>query len=453
MSMRLPSSARPLLTAGAWRREGTRLALSLVFGALIGWLGDHSAWGVCAALLVYAVGHIRRLVALGVWLRHPTHTELPEAGGLWGETFDRLLALQQEHRQQREKLSAMLAEYQASTAALPDGVVIIGMRGEITGYNDAAQRLLGLSAADVGLRIPNLIRNPRFADHFAQGTYQHEVEVPSPLRPDKTLSLRIVSYGHAQRLLMVRDVSELKRLETARRDFVANASHELRTPLTVLSGYLEMLEGTTLEGGAFAEWRAPLREMRDQARRMESLVADMLKLARMEATEIQALAILEMPKLIRRALDEAHVLSNGQHRFECQIDEGISLQGDEMDITSVLTNLLTNAVRYTPDNGTIRVQWTAESGGASFRVTDNGVGIAAQDIPRLTERFYRVDAGRSRADGGMGLGLSIVKHALERHGARLEIESELGVGSSFRCVFSAASTLKISPPASKTPVS
>jgi two-component system, OmpR family, phosphate regulon sensor histidine kinase PhoR len=330
----------------------------------------------------------------------------------------------------------MLAEFQASTAALPDGAVVLGERGEIAWFNHAAQGLLGLRTPnDVGLRIANLLRHPNFTEYFEASVFEREVELPSPINRHLTLSLRIIPYGNNQKLLIVRDVSDLRRLESARRDFVANASHELRTPLTVLKGYLEMLEPEAQGKGALASWRGPITEMKNQAARMESVVNDMLRLARLEAESSTKPEVIAVPVMLTRVLEEARAVSRGAHRFQTQIDERLYLLGVETEAQSIFSNLVTNAVRYTPGGGVIRVEWRAHNGGALFVCADTGIGIAETDIPRLTERFYRVDVGRSRASGGTGLGLSIVKHALERHEGELRVESELGVGSTFTCQF------------------
>jgi two-component system phosphate regulon sensor histidine kinase PhoR len=329
----------------------------------------------------------------------------------------------------------MLAQFQASAEALPDGAVVMEARGEIAWFNTAARALLGLrSPQDVGQRLVNLLRHPDFTGFFEQGDFEKQIEIPSPLNPAAILSLRVVPYGDDQRLLLVRDVSELHRLERIRRDFVANASHELRTPLTVLRGYIEMMLPEAQRG--LAEWRAPLAEMHSQAVRMEALVRDLLKLARLEGEVAAARQdVVDVPALIEHALVEARSLSKGQHRIDASIDPALMLYGRATEAESIFSNLLANAVQYTSPGGRIGVRWERSGDGARFVVADTGIGVAAEDIPRLTERFYRVDEGRSRASGGTGLGLSIVKHGLERHEGRLEIRSRLGEGSTFTCHF------------------
>lgn len=419
-----------------WRQVLVKFGLLTLFGALIGWVFDHALLGLTTVLAGYLGTYLRNLWALRAWLEAPKQFELPEPGGLWGEVFDQLLDRQKKNSKRKRKLAAMLAEFQASTAALPDGAVVLGERGEINWFNQAAQALLGLRAPnDVGLRVPNLIRHPSFNEYFQAGNFSGEIEMPSPVSRNQMLSLRIIPYGNNQKLLIVRDVSELKRLETARRDFVANASHELRTPLTVLKGYLEMLVPESQGKGPLSAWRGPLTEMKNQTHRMESVVNDMLRLARLEAEMPSKPDVIDVAAMLTRVIEEAKAVSGGAHRFQAHFDAKLFLLGIELEAQSIFSNLVTNAVRYTPAGGLIRVEWKAQPQGAVFICADTGIGIAEPDIPRLTERFYRVDVGRSRASGGTGLGLSIVKHGLERHEAALRIESELGVGSTFTCSF------------------
>ncbi len=410
-----------------------RVALAAAFGAWIGYL-----WPVVAGtLLLSLLAHLRYLTRLRRWLHMPKQVELPIADGIWGEVYDGLLNLQKRNRRRKRKLAAILSEFQASTEALPDGAVVLGPNGEIAWFNPAAQALLGLRVQqDIGLRIANLVRKPAFTEYFSRDDYSGEVECDSPVNADTMLSFRIIPYGNGQRLMIVRDVSDSRRLETARRDFVANASHELRTPLTVLRGYLDVMEPETRSGGSLAEWSSPMSEMRAQAARMEALINDLLKLARLEANIINTRQdLLDVPKMLARTQEQARAMSKGQHRIEFDIQPELRLYGRDTETQSVFTNLVGNAVQYTPGGGIINVRWWSDEAGAHFSVADTGIGIAEKDVPRLTERFYRVDSGRSRATGGTGLGLSIVKHALEHLDGKLSIESEIGVGTTFTCSF------------------
>lgn len=420
----------------ALRREISKIIGICIAGAIVGWIFDHALLGYAVAVTLYLGIQLRHLRALRQWLEAPKYVELHEPGGIWGDVFEKLLDLQKRNRKRKRKLAAIVSEFQASTAALPDGAVVLGERGEIAWFNKAAQAMLGLRGQqDVGIRIPNLIRNPEFAQYFTDNEYLGEVEVASPINRGVRIALKIIPYGNNQRLMIVRDVSELRRLETARRDFVANASHELRTPLTVLRGYLDMIEPESRGPGPLAPWRMPLNEMRAQSTRMESLINDMLKLAKLESDVDSKQEVLDVPAVLARVLEEARAMSLGSHVIEASIDAELFLFGRETEAQSIFSNLVTNAIRYTPHQGRIEVRWFGDEEGAHFTVTDSGIGIADDDIPRLTERFYRVDVGRSRASGGTGLGLSIVKHALQRHEGWLEIRSQLGKGSTFLCHF------------------
>lgn len=418
-------------------RMALHVALYVAAGLSLGAVFAHAILGGLLALLLYVGLQLRQLARLYAWLVAPNRHVLPDADGIWGEVFDLLIDMQRKNRKRKKRLASMLAEFQASTAALPDGAVVLGDHGAISWFNTAAVQLLGLRAPqDLGIRISNLIRYPSFTEFFDRGEFEQEVEAPSPVNRKRLLSLRIIPYGNDQKLLIVRDISERRQLEAARRDFVANASHELRTPLTVLRGYLDLMDMDAQDAGPLAIWRDPVVEMRNQALRMETLVNDMLKLARLEADRAAMRdELLQAPMLIRRAIEEAKAVSKGAHRFEHDIDTNALLIGGEVEFYSIIINLITNAVRYTPEGGVIRINWQHGDEGVRFAVADTGIGIASDDIPRLTERFYRVDVGRSRASGGTGLGLSIVKHALEAFDSQLGIESEPGVGSTFFCRF------------------
>lgn len=418
-------------------RQVAQLGLKVGVALLLGlWVG-YPWTAAMAALVLILLSHLRYLTRLRRWLLSPKQVELPIADGIWGEVFDGLLNLQKRNRKRKRKLAAILSEFQASTEALPDGAVVLGPSGEIVWFNTAAQALLGLRVhQDVGLRIANLVRKPAFTEYFSRDDYSGECECESPVNADTHLSFRIIPYGNGQRLLIVRDVSDLRRLDTARRDFVANASHELRTPLTVLRGYLDVMEPETRSGGSLEDWAQPMAEMRAQSARMEALINDLLKLARLEANLINTRAdLLDVPKMLARTQEQAGAMSKGQHRIEFDIQPDLRLYGREVETQSVFTNLVSNAVQYTPAGGIVSVRWWADDAGAYFKVADTGIGIAEKDLPRLTERFYRVDSGRSRATGGTGLGLSIVKHALEHLDGKLAIDSEVGVGTTFTCTF------------------
>lgn len=422
----------------AWHKEAWAAGIGLAAFALIGLLSGRFASALLLAIIVYLAWHVINAWRLYRWLGEAAPGAAPPAGrGLWEDVFYRLRRVQQRNRRSRQRLTRVLAEFQASTAALPDGAVVLDPAGQIVWCNDAAIALLGLrTPQDMGQRIVNLMRYPAFTEYMRAGRYEHGVEAPSPIHPDIRLLLRVVPYGDNQRLLIARDISELKRLEQMRRDFVANASHELRTPLTVLRGYLDMMEEEAGDAGALEVWRSPLRDMLQQSARMEQIITDMLTLARLESDGLSGRSeTIDVPDLLDKAVAQAQAVSKGGHHIRVDVDRSLRLRGRANELYSVFSNLVLNAVQYTPGGSHIEVRWWQEDDTARFAVTDDGPGIPARDIPRLTERFYRVDVSRSRATGGTGLGLAIVKHALERHEAELFIESEPGAGAAFTCLF------------------
>jgi two-component system phosphate regulon sensor histidine kinase PhoR len=327
-----------------------------------------------------------------------------------------------------------MRQLQRSTAALPNGVVILNAQREIVWFNRMAARLLSLRrTADLGMRIENLLREPEFVRYLARQDFTNPVLIRPTTAEDCYLSLQVAPYGDGQLLLLVSDVSRQMRLEAVRRDFVANASHELRSPLTVISGYLETLgQDPALD----PDMHAPVAEMRRQAERMTAIIHDLLELSRLEETdEIVGGEPIDVAALL--ALLRKDTLARAVHPRDVRVrvDSDAHLIGDEPEIHSAFSNLVDNAAKYTPAEGSLEMRWWVDEDGGHFAVSDTGMGIPPEHIPRLTERFYRVDAGRSRATGGSGLGLAIVKHVLQRHGATLEVQSTLGSGSTFSCHF------------------
>jgi two-component system phosphate regulon sensor histidine kinase PhoR len=332
----------------------------------------------------------------------------------------------------------LLRELRRLTTAMPDGAVLLNSENEIVWFNERAARWLKLKRRrDVGVRIENLLRHPEFID-YVQRTQRDETDneapiVPMPGETNRWASLYLVQTRDApQHLLIVRDVTDQVRLEAMRKEFVANASHELRSPLTVVSGYLDSLgEDTQLD----ESWREPVQEMRRQAERMRAIIDDLLELSRLEGThELAGDEPVDVAGLLSTLRKD--VMSRPQHpAVTLKIDSDALLLGSESELSSVFGNLVNNAVKYTPVSGSMDLLWWVDDDGGHVSVSDTGIGIASEHIPRLTERFYRVDTGRSRAMGGSGLGLAIVKHALQRHEAWLEIQSELGKGSTFICHF------------------
>lgn len=420
----------------AWRSELLRIGLWCAAGLAVGVMTGSLAWALVAVALPMLLVNALQLLRLSDWLAAGKLSELPEATGLWGRVFEGIYDLKRRNRKRKRRLAAIVSEFQASTAALPDAAVVINKDDEIVWFNDAAERLLSITHRDIGQRIGFLLRSPDFNRYLASGDYEGAVELPSHIDQNVTLSIRIVPYGNRQRLMIGRDVSHLRRLEQTRRDFVANASHELRTPLTVLKGYLDMMASE--REGPLAMWNAPLGEMLQQSERMERIIADLLKLARLETTPGEAQEEpIDIVELLGELEDEAKEISRGRHKLVFEVEDEQALTGRRSELYSAFSNLVFNALQYTPEGGQVTVRWWADAQECHLSVADTGIGVAPKDLPRLTERFYRVDVARSRATGGTGLGLAIVKHAVEQHQGYLHIDSEYGQGSTFSCHFPA----------------
>jgi two-component system phosphate regulon sensor histidine kinase PhoR len=418
----------------AWWFATGRLFITVSVGLIAGWIFGNVWAGLALALAGHLAWQLANLFRLDYWVRHRSFADPPEFGGVWGEVVTQVVRLHRRKRYHKQRFVKLVRQIQRSTAALPDGVVILNAQREIIWFNRTASRLLNLrGAADYGLRIDNLLRQPAFARYLDAGDYQNPVVLQPDAGLDSYLSLQLVPYGEGQHLLLVRDVSRQMRLENMRKDFVANASHELRSPLSVIAGYLETLYH---DPALDQELQAPVGEMRRQAARMTSIIQDLLALSKLEESdEIVGADYIDVSALL--AVLRKDVLARAVHPRDVRIkiESTAMLRGDEPEIHSAFSNLVDNAAKYTPAEGSIEMRWWVDTEGAHFSVTDTGIGIPPEHIPRLTERFYRVDAGRSRATGGSGLGLAIVKHVLQRHGATLDIESTQGAGSTFTVHF------------------
>ncbi len=329
----------------------------------------------------------------------------------------------------------MLQRLQDASAAVPDAMIILSQHDEIEWANQAAERVLGLRwPRDHNLRIINLVRNPDLIAYLEKGDFSETLQIPSPVIADCTLSAQIIPLGSNQKLLICRDITHLMRLEEMRSQFIANVSHELRTPVTVLIGFLETLKD--MENPQAEDLKKHLATMHDQALRMQRLVDDLLTLSKLEtAPPHRHEEAVDVAAMLVSLKELGEILSSGRHAVTVESDAGLKLMGNTEELRSAFSNLINNAVRYTPPGGKVHLRWYRDGEEGKFSVTDTGEGIGTQHISRLTERFYRVDSGRSRATGGTGLGLSIVKHVLLRHEAKLMIESRLGQGSVFTCVF------------------
>jgi two-component system phosphate regulon sensor histidine kinase PhoR len=411
-------------------------AASLVAAAF----GGGTAAAVCAIVLLAAVCtfHIRNVVRLKRWLKAPALDSLPQSTGEWENLYAGLARMLRNQRESETGLSRVVERFRLAGAAMPEGLVILDGDDRILWCNLAAERHFGLELArDAGQQVTYLVRQPQFAHYLAAQNYGEPLILRMPRPQELVLSVQLVPYGDNQKLVTSRDVTHWERIETMRRDFIANVSHELRTPLTVLVGFLETLNGMPKLDNDIA--RRTLRLMTEQGSRMQRLVEDLLTLSRLESTQNPPREEpVDVGRLARELRDDAAALSNGRHRVTLAVETADWISGSEDELRSAFGNLVSNAVRYTPEGGEIRIAWRrpeGADGAPAFSVQDSGIGIEPQHLPRLTERFYRVDRGRSRDTGGTGLGLAIVKHVLNRHQTRLDIRSEPGKGSTFTASF------------------
>lgn len=384
--------------------------------------------GLFGMLLLFFI-QLFYLQRLADWLDNPSSSRLPDGWGAWTDIFSRLYKLRRGDEKNQAELTEWLARFRQAMTLLPDGVVIMDDVLFLEWCNPSAEHHLGLSLAqDKGMRVTNLVRSPEFMDYIILGRY----ETPLTLSfRDRKLIAHIIPFENRRQILVTHDVTESERIDMMRRDFIANASHELRTPLTVINGFLEI---AAMQPDLDTQTRtAHLKLMTEQGERMQRLVDDMLTLTRLESVDHPLRPErINMRALLEQILQEANALSAGRHQISLDF-QGVDIRGSADEVRSALTNLVTNAIRYTPENGAIQIRWITSGQGPKFIVQDNGIGIKAEHISRLTERFYRVDKSRSRETQGTGLGLAIVKHVLLRHNANLLIESTPGVGSKF-CV-------------------
>jgi two-component system phosphate regulon sensor histidine kinase PhoR len=427
-----------------WGRPIAAVTLVSV-SALVLWpiLGAQGALVCYALFLLLLLGHhVVNLSHLYRWLGRHEHGPVPDGSGVWEDVFALLARLMRRQTQIESRLSAALDRFQQAGDALPEGVVVLDETDRIEWCNPRGEAYFGLTREDRGQQITYLIRNPQFVEYLEKGQFSEPLTLRvSRNESELTLSIQLVPYGDSDKLMLARDITHWERLEIMRRDFVGNVSHELRTPLTVLAGFLETLKDMKEPNPEMA--RRFLALMSEQTNRMSRLVEDLLTLSRLEsAGNPLREEFVDVAELVRTLQRDAQALSNGRHHVHLRIDHTDGLRGSADELRSAFINLISNAVRYTPDGGNIEIAWSRQADAPTFSVRDTGIGIDPQDIPRLTERFYRVDRSRSRATGGTGLGLAIVKHVLQRHQAHLEISSDLGQGSIFACVFSASRSMR-----------
>jgi len=389
------------------------------------------------ALLLLVIYHLRYLTALDRWLQIPVPTSamLPDGSGTWGDVFARLARLMRNQSQSHQQLSLALERLRRATSAMPEGVVILDETDRIEWCNPVAEQHFGIDFnRDAGQQITFLVRQSQFAEYLATHNYSEPLIVKQTRHQELILSLQLVPYGDKQKLLISRDITRLEGVETMRRDFVANVSHELRTPLTVIGGFFETLSEENWISSEMGKRALVL--MTDQTKRMQRLVEDLLTLSRLENTQNQVREEkVNVANVLHELYQEAQSLSAGRHQINLNLDTDMRLQGSLDELRSAFGNLVSNAIRYTADGGEVILSWKNQDGQGVFTVQDSGIGIDQEHIPRLAERFYRVDLSRSRGTGGTGLGLAIVKHVLNRHQAHLEIASEPGKGSSFSAWF------------------
>ncbi len=419
----------------AARKFVAGVILFLVAGTLIGWLYDRPGLGLMVAALLALLWQVRQLLSFDRALRTGNFDEFRVGEGIWEQIFSRFQYEHDKATRRKQRYRQLLLEVRKATNAMPDGAVVLNSENEIISCNRAAKHLAGLKRKkDRGQRVDNILRDPELTRLLRSDDKSLTVELPSPMIDGNWLNCRVVPYGADQKLLLLRDVTERIRLTKMRRDFVANASHELRSPLTVIAGYLDGLaDDEDMPRG----WERPVAQMQRQARRMSRLLGELLELSRLESA---GEARTDEPIDIGQLLEDARTAFEGHADIATiviNVESRAQLQGAAAEIETVIVNLLSNAVRFTPSHGEITLTWRADADGADLIVSDTGEGIDAQHLPRLTERFFRVDKGRSRDQGGTGLGLAIVKHVLVRYGAELTIKSEPGEGSEFRCRFPA----------------
>ncbi len=390
-------------------------------------------------LLGYIAGHIIWLNQLHLWFKNPVLKDVPEGSGVWEDVFTALLQYERNNITNQAQLSSALERFTLTANAIPDGLVILGASNEIEWCTPHAENQLGLNlGTDKNLPIVNLIRDSHFIAYLYNNDYSEPFKLKSWKNPEVIFEIQLIPFGSKQKLLICRDMTQLEKVEVMRRDFIANVSHELRTPLTVVGGFLETL--SDMDGAVPEAIKSYFAMMQEQTGRMRRIIEDLLTLSKIESnTEEPDNIEIEMATLLKviqnDALGLSQSLNKTKHIIQLEADDKLNLIGSQNEIQSALSNLVSNAVRYTPKGGEITISWGLSDGQALFSVHDTGVGIEQQHIDRLTERFYRVDRGRSRETGGTGLGLSIVKHILIRHQAKLEISSEVGVGSTFSVQF------------------
>ena len=417
---------------GIWQKDITRLLLLLLATTIVGGITGLFLPILLLLMLGIIVRQVVQINQFEKWISTGGRGKYPKSTGIWEEIYYHIYRIKKNEKRRKKKLGKMIDQFRQSTEALPDAAIVLGAHDEIDWANKAARDVFGLQQSDKGQRIPNLIRFPEFIHYLKSGDYKEAVTLPSPVDNRITLEVRIVPYGAGLRLLLAQDVTQLKKMERMRKDFVANVSHELRTPLTVLKGYLETLQDLDDEHSPLLT--SSFRQMQGQTERMQHLVDDLLLLARLE-TQQKNTQCVDVPALLSQICKEGDALENASRRIELTLETSVHIKGEEQELRSAFTNLLGNALKYSPENSIVKVRWYQDNEAIVLAIEDEGEGITKTEIPRVTERFYRVETKRLKKVNGTGLGLAIVKHVLMRHNAHLNITSELGKGSCFSCRF------------------
>lgn len=414
--------------------EIRRVVVCTVLCVVFGLMNGHLTWTLIAGGAVYMAWTMWQIHRLDVWLQHSRSRQPPDASGIWGVIFDRIERLQKRQQRERKRLQAVIRRSQETTAALRDGIVLLDNKSNIEWYNAAAGRLLHLRQEDQRNSIFNYIRHPRFIEYMEKGDFREPLNLPAPHGSEVKLQYQITRFGKGEALIMVRDITRLHKLEQMREDFVANVSHELRTPLTVIRGYVETF---AMAPDLPEVWQRALHQMEQQGQRMTNLINDLLALSKLETDERQKThkPVVLRPLLERICSDARAFSGERQHNITLDCPAELALLGSEPELQSAFSNLVFNAVKYSADQKTVAIRVEQTSQELMVSVSDEGEGIEESHLPRLTERFYRVDSSRHAKTGGTGLGLAIVKHVLLRHEARLDITSQRHKGSTFKCIF------------------
>ncbi|REG83917.1 phosphate regulon sensor histidine kinase PhoR [Marinomonas pollencensis] len=420
-----------------WRQSIIRWLLGLIACLVIGFSIGH----IILVVLIYLLGslyhQLYQLYQFHSWLRYSGKAPPPEASGIWGDIFDAVYRLQKKQRKSKRRMQQALTRIEHSTAALKEGVIMADSEGSLEWWNNSAAHLIGLMRpVDRGQSITNIVRNPDFFRYFTQKRFGEPLVIKSPAKEGIYIEIQTTLYDKNDHLIFIRDVTRLHLLEQMRKDFVANASHELKTPLTVIKGYLETLD--MFKDNLPASMQRGITNMSDQSLRMEHLIDDLLLLSRLENDEKREEDQWYSVQLFIEAIEKiATPILSEQHQLSFDFAENDRIYGSYNELYSAFSNLVVNAIKYSPNGGAILVKWESSEFNGVFSVKDSGLGIDPRYIPRLTERFFRVDKGRSSSTGGTGLGLAIVKHILMHHDAKLQIRSELNRGSVFSCHFPA----------------